>query len=122
MNEPIYIDRPPRIQPELPFEEIPIPGPPDKDEEGYARLIQVGLPLITIIGYVLVSAMGTGRSPWLMVPMALSVFASVGFSIYSYRKEKQRQAEIEQAYDDRLVELNKEMHNHHDQQRRFYGY
>jgi DNA segregation ATPase FtsK/SpoIIIE-like protein len=122
MNEPIYIDRPPRIQPELPFEEIPIPGPPDKDEEGNARLIQVGLPLITIIGYVLVSAMGSGRSPWLMVPMALSVFASVGFSIYSFRKEKQRQAEIEQAYEERLVELNKEMHNYHDQQRRFYRY
>ena len=44
------IDRPPRIQPELPFDEIEIPGPPEKDEAGWARLIQVGLPLLTIIG------------------------------------------------------------------------
>ena len=38
------------------------------------------------------------------------------------RKEKQRLAEIEKAYSDRLVELNKEMNEYHDQQRRFYRY
>ena len=123
MNEPIYIDRPPRIQPELPFDEIEIPTPPDKDENGNARLIQVGLPLLTIIGYILLGAMGgSGRNPLFMLPMALSVVASVGFSIYSFRKEKQRQAEIEKAYSERLVELTKEMSIYHDMQRRFYRY
>lgn len=123
MNKPVYIDRPPRIQPELPFDEIEIPAPPEKEEQGYAQLIQVSLPLLTIIGYVLVSTMGgNGRSPWLLIPMALSVVASTAFSIYSYRKDKQRRAEIEKAYADRLVELNKEMHNYHDMQRRFYTY
>jgi DNA segregation ATPase FtsK/SpoIIIE, S-DNA-T family len=117
------IDRPPRIQPELPSDEIEIPEPPDKQETGYSRLIQVSLPLITIIGYILVSTLGRGgRSIWLLIPMGLSVVASVSYSLYSYFKEKRRRAEIERAYDDRLVELNKEMHTHHDMQRRFYQY
>ncbi|MCB0223966.1 MAG: hypothetical protein KDI02_09775, partial [Anaerolineae bacterium] len=99
MNGPIYIDRPPRIQPELPFDQIEIPGPPDKNEQGNARLIQVGLPLLTILGYVLISSIGgAGRSPMLLIPMALSVVASTAFSIYSYRKEKQKQIEIERGY------------------------
>ncbi len=123
MNEPIYIDRPPRIQPELPFDEIEVPGPPEKDEEGYARLIQVGLPMLTIIGYILVGMLsGSGRNPAFILPMALSVLASVAFSIYSYRKEKQKQAEVEKGYEERLTELYKEMHNYHDMQRRFYRY
>ncbi|NJN66782.1 MAG: hypothetical protein HC884_08730 [Chloroflexaceae bacterium] len=119
----IIIDRPPRIQPELPSDEREIPSPPDKQEEGYARLIQVALPLITIIGYILVSTMYRGgRSIWLLIPMGLSVVASVGYSLYSYFKEKRRRAEIERGYADRLVELNKEMHVSHDMQRRFYQY
>ena len=69
MSEPIYIDRPPRIQPELPFDEIEIPNPPDKEETGYSRLIQVSLPLLTIIGYVLVGTLGeAGEIPYLSFP------------------------------------------------------
>jgi S-DNA-T family DNA segregation ATPase FtsK/SpoIIIE len=123
MSEPIYIDRPPRIQPELPFDLIEIPSPPDKPEAGYTQLIQVGLPLITIIGYVMVATVGGGgRSPMLLIPMALSVVASVGFSIYTFRQEQQKLAEMALAYTERLVELNKEMHNYQDMQRRFYRY
>ncbi len=122
-KQPIDIDRPPRIQPELPVEEKEIPAPPDKDEGGFGRLIQMALPLLMIIGYVLVGTLGGGgRNPWFLLPMALSVVASVIFSIYSYRQEKQKRLEIEKAYDDRLVELNKEMHEYHDRQRRFYRY
>jgi hypothetical protein len=54
--------------------------------------------------------------------MALSVVAAGAFSVYSLRKEKQRQIEMEKAYADRLTELSKEMHVYHDMQRRFYGY
>jgi len=122
MSEPLYIDRPPRIQPELPFDEIEIPGPPDKDKAGFERLIQVGLPLLTIIGYVVISSMGGGRSPLLLIPMALSVVASVSFSIYSFIRERQRQAAIERAYSARLTEMTKEMNGYHEQQRRFYHY
>ena len=64
MSKPIFIDRPPRIQPELPFDEIEIPSPPEKEEGGYSQLIQVSLPLLTIIGYVLIATLGgSGRNP-----------------------------------------------------------
>ncbi len=123
MNEPIYIDRPPRIQPELPFDEIEIPAPPEKQEDGNARLVQVALPLMTIVGYILVGSLGgVGRNPLFILPMALSVLASVAYSFYSFRKEKQKLAEMAQAYSDRLVEMTKEMNISHDMQRRFYRY
>jgi S-DNA-T family DNA segregation ATPase FtsK/SpoIIIE len=123
MNQPIYIDRPPRIQPELPFDEIEIPAPPEKQDQGNARLVQVSLPMITIIGYILVGTLGgVSRNPMFLIPMALSVMASVAYSIYSFRKEKLKQAELEQAYADRLIEMTKEMNISHDVQRRFYRY
>jgi DNA segregation ATPase FtsK/SpoIIIE-like protein len=123
MHGPTYIDRPPRIQPEVPFAELEIPKPPEKKEDGIARLLQIGLPMVSIIGFVLVASLGgAGRSPLLLVPMTLSVVASTAYALYSFRKEKQRLAEIRKAYADRLVELNKEMHKYHDLQRRAFHY
>ena len=119
----IYIDRPPRIQPELPFDEIEIPKPPAQDAGGLQRLIQMALPMLTIIGYVAVMALArAGRSPWLMIPMALSVVASTGFAIYSYFSDKKHQEQLKRDYLERLVELNKDMEESHDMQRRFYHY
>ncbi|MBK8796200.1 MAG: hypothetical protein IPM07_07390 [Anaerolineales bacterium] len=118
---PTPIDRPPRIQPELPFGEIDIPKPPDKRTDGWMRVLQVALPTITILGYILMSAFGgMGRNPWFMIPMALSVVASVIFSLYTYQREKQEQARQARKYTARLVELNKAMLASHEQQRRFY--
>lgn len=117
------IDRPPRIQPELPAAEIDIPSPPDQQPDRRAQLIQIGLPLITIIGYVLISSMGgVGRSPLLMVPMALSVLASAGFAFYNHRRERQLQAARAKAYVARLTDMHRDMQVAHDQQRRFYTY
>ncbi len=118
----LYIDRPPRVQPELPFEEIPIPRPPSKKDEGWLRLIQIGIPLLTVIGYVLISVISPRGGVLMIIPMALSIVASIGFSIYSFRIERQKEREIAQEYKSRLVELNKQMHNWHDLQRRFYLY
>ncbi|MEZ4726298.1 MAG: FtsK/SpoIIIE domain-containing protein [Caldilineaceae bacterium] len=122
MKQPVYIDRPPRIQPELPFGEHEIPRPPAPDESLYMQLVQMALPLLTIIGFVFVATMGGGQSGWLVIPMALSVVASTGVALYTYRKDKQKRAFQARAYHERLVELNKEMNNYHDQQRRFYRY
>src|SRR5688572_19376560 len=83
-----YIDRPPRIQPELPTEEREIPAPPDTEEKGGRFPVQALLPLVTIIGYVLISATGQGRNLMLMIPMGLSVVASTVFAVVSYNKEK----------------------------------
>jgi len=123
MPEPQYVDRPPRIQPDLPFDTIKIPKPPEKPPDGQTRLIQIGLPLITIVGYIMVSSFGgPSRSLGMLLPMALAVVASTAFSVYTYRNEKRQRREIEQAYADRLVELTREMEQLHEQQRRFYAY
>jgi len=123
MTQPIPIDRPPRIQPELPFGEIDIPKPPEKRTDGWMRILQVALPAITIFGYILMSAFGgMGRNPWFMLPMALSVVASIFFSLYTFQREKKEQARQARIYAARLVELNKEMLAAHEQQRRFYAH
>src|SRR5262245_26219287 len=106
MSEQSYIDRPPRIQPELPFGEVSIPKPPELEQNTWMRLLQVALPAVTVIGFILVSTIGGGRSPLMIVPMALAVFASIAFSIYTYRIERQQRIEAERAYSNRLVELN----------------
>lgn len=122
MTSIIDLDRPPRIQPQLPFGEREIPAPPDLQTDRTMRLIQVALPLATIIGYVLLSALGGGSNPWLLIPMALSVVASIAFSIYTYRKEQLERAAAEKAYADRLSKLYQEMHASHDEVRHFYQY
>lgn len=121
-SAPKHIDRPPRLQPEIPFGEVPIPKPPEPAPEDRARLIQIGLPLITIVGYVLVASFGGGRNLGMLIPMALSVVASITFSVYSFLKERGQRAAALQAYQERLVELSREMKQAHDQQRRFYSY
>jgi hypothetical protein len=80
---PEFASRPPRIQPELPFGEIPIPNPPATETGGGQQLIQIALPLVTIVGYVFVSAMGQGRSLLLLIPMGLSVIASAVVGLLS---------------------------------------
>ena len=44
-DQTIYIDRPPRIQPEIPFKEIDIPQPPDREADRWMQLLQLALPL-----------------------------------------------------------------------------
>lgn len=115
------IDRPPRIQPELPSGEFEIPNLPEQRDPGRARLLQIGLPLLTIVGYVLVAAIsGSNRNPLLLLPMGLSVIASVVVSSYSYRQERKQRLAEEKAYANRLVELTREMSASHDLLRRFY--
>ncbi len=121
MDTPFTIDRPPRIQPELPVDEIEIPAPPEQETNGWMRILQVGLPLITIVGYLIIAAVGGGgRRPIYMIPMAMAMIASVIFSIYTYRREQQELAEMRRRYDAHLIKLSKEMRAHHDAQRRFY--
>ena len=65
------INRPPRIQPDLPQEEVEIPPPPVEDQQGQP-LIQTFLPLITIIGYVIVLA------GWLLIDTGLKALLNEG--------------------------------------------
>jgi S-DNA-T family DNA segregation ATPase FtsK/SpoIIIE len=117
-----YIDRPPRIQPELPQGEYNIPNPPQDEENTSQPLLQAGMPMITILGYVLVSMLGKGRSLLLIIPMGIAVVASTLVSLYTMRRSKQLREDKEKAYKQRLSELRKEMERQHDMQRQFYNY
>lgn len=124
MSEPRYIDRPPRIQPELPHKKIEIPAPPQRPDNTGLILMQVALPIVTIIGFVLVAAMGgRGQGVALFVlPMFFAVVATAAFSWYMYKRQEKNMARQEAAYRERLLELRQEMVNQHEIQRRFYHF
>jgi hypothetical protein len=116
------IDRPPRIQPELPTGETELPNPPE-DEKGAQQVIQqLLLPLITLVGYVVMAASGQGRNPLLMIPMGMTFVASSVFALYSHNKQKREQEKRKQAYAKRLTDLRRDMAQAHDMQRTFYLY
>lgn len=117
---PEFTNRPPRIQPELPYGEVAIPSPPGSETSSRQQLIQVALPMITIIGYVIVSASGQGRSLLLLIPMGMSVVASTTVALIAFARAAREEAEKKRAYIQRLGELRKEMVAAHDIQRRFY--
>lgn len=119
----LLIDRPPRIQPRLPVETIEIPAPPQPGPSALAQLLQMGLPIVTMLAFVFMMVFSGGRSsPWMVLPMILMVLSSGGIAVYSYVKERRDRAAAEAAYRERLVEMNRDMRNYHDQQRRFYVY
>jgi len=115
------INRPPRIQPDLPQEEVEIPPPPVEDRQGQP-LIQTFLPLITIIGYVIVSTTGQRSNLLMILPMALSVIASSGLAVWMYFRDARVMKEKRDSYKQRITQLRKEMEASHDMQRNFYLY
>lgn len=121
MPDPRYIDRPPRIQPELPKGVVDIPNPP-KEDENQQPLWQAAVPIVTILGYVLVSASGQGSNIAFMIPMALAVFISTGLTLYNTINGWQVKRLKREAYTRRLVEMRREMAASHNRQRTFYEY
>lgn len=116
-----YADRPPRIQPELPQATIQIPTPPEESQRGFS-IRQALLPLITILGYVLVSFAGQGRNLLFIVPMALSVIISTLFMFITYREERRRVLLKRKEYDLLLAEMRRDMVAMHDRQRNYYDF
>jgi DNA segregation ATPase FtsK/SpoIIIE, S-DNA-T family len=104
----------------MPQGEIQLPPAPKKQDKGSMALRQSLLPIITIIGYVLVSVFGQGRNLLMIVPMGLSVVISCVFAFQQYRSELKKQEEEEKDYALLLAEMRKEMINSHDMQRAFY--
>ena len=117
-----YIDRPPRLQPELPTGEYNIPAPPQFQENGNQVLIQASLPLVTIIGYIAIATFGQSRNMLMMIPMVLSVVASTMLAIYTNQSVSKKRKAIEAAYKQRISELHKEMQSYHEMQRIYYNY
>jgi DNA segregation ATPase FtsK/SpoIIIE, S-DNA-T family len=122
MAEKRYIDRPPRIEPELPAGINVIPNPPDLEDGAGALLQQAFLPMVMIFGYVLASLFGQGRNMLMMIPMMLSVVATITLAIYTNSKERKLREAAEDAYKRRISELRRKMESEHEQQRIYYFY
>ena len=120
MAEKIYIDRPPRIEPELPSGIREIPSPPDLDINPNAIMAQAFLPMIMIFGYVIVSMFGQARSMFMMIPMMLSVVASVALALYTNREDKKRLENLRETYQRRISEMRRQMESEHEQQKIYY--
>ena len=121
--ERAYIERPPRIQPELPRRDVDIPTPPAIDRSGVGELIQMALPLLTVVGFVMVAVLGSsGASPLMVVPMSLTVLAATGYSFYSFRRERRQREAEHAAYVEQLTAMRRDMVAAHRAQRQFYRY
>ena len=120
MSQNYTVERPPRQQPELPQGEVEVPPAPEEKENPAQPLIQLALPLITVIGYVITAAMGQGRKPVVLIPMGLSVIVSMAMALYLRQRQDRLKREKHEAYAQRLVELRKELSASHEVQRRHY--
>ncbi len=121
-NQPNYVERPPRIQPELPIDEIKIPSPPNKNAIHQQSIIEMLLPMATIGAYLLLAISGRGRSIWLMLPMSLAMLGSVFVSMRRANQARDEAERKRKAYAQRLVKLRSDLKNHHRLQRDFYHY
>jgi len=125
MPDKIFIDRPPRIEPQIPSGQFTIPNPPDTKENAGQLLQQAMLPMIMIVGYILASAIGGSRGGsnlTMMLPMGLSVLATVALALYSRAKDRKMREEAEAAYKRRISELRRKMESEHEEQRIYYFY
>jgi type VII secretion protein EccCb len=117
-----YIDRPPRVEPQIPSGVFNIPNPPDSEQNFGQLLQQAFLPMIMILGYILASVFGQSRNMLMMIPMMLSVIATVALAIYTNVQERKQREAAEAAYKRRISELRRKMESEHEQQRIYYFY
>ncbi len=120
MSKKTTINRPPRIEPELPSGTFEIPAPPDSRESGNQIIAQAALPILVILGSILAMSSGGGRSLVLVIPMGLSMVASVGLGIYSFFQERKKRSAQETNYRQSIGELRRKMESEHEQQRIYY--
>jgi S-DNA-T family DNA segregation ATPase FtsK/SpoIIIE len=112
-----FVDRPPRVQPELPVEEVEIPQPPEEERGIGQDLPNMLLPLISILGFAFVS--GSGNLLFI-VPMGLTMVVTVIVALYRARKDRVELKEKKRAYAELLAGMRQEMTRAHNAQRIFY--
>jgi DNA segregation ATPase FtsK/SpoIIIE-like protein len=112
-----YIDRPPRIQPELPIDEIELPPAPDESRRSGQDIATMFLPVVSILGFALVSG---SRNPIFMIPMGLTMLLAVVFALFRTRRESRELKKRKRAYAALLAEKRQEMNRAHNAQRIFY--
>ena len=112
-----YIDRPPRIQPELPVKEVEIPNPPEQNKTPGQGLMTSILPLITMVGFIFAS--GTGQI-FFILPMGIAMVLSIAAAIYGQWKEREELKKKQKKYRELLAEMRQDMTREHNTQRIFY--
>jgi DNA segregation ATPase FtsK/SpoIIIE-like protein len=121
MAEKIFIDYPPRIEPQLPSGIYEIPKPPDTKRDFNKILQQALLPMTMIVGYILVSMLNKGSNNLaMMIPMLLSVIATISLAIYTNSRDQKQRDDAAAAYVRRLGELRRKMESEHEEQRIYY--
>ena len=101
-----YIDRPPRVQPELPIAKIALPQPPDEAGRSGQDLVSLIIPLLSMLGFVFVS--GSGNALFI-IPMGLTMILSVGLALGTAQREKKEFEAKKRAYAEMLAEKRQEM-------------
>ncbi len=113
-----YIDRVPRIQPELPVDQIQIPQPPGLQSGVGQDLASLLIPLITVLGFVFMSG-GSGNILFVL-PMAIAMLLSVGMSIFRGTGGGKELEQKRKEYAESLTQMRQEMARSHNAQRLFY--
>jgi DNA segregation ATPase FtsK/SpoIIIE-like protein len=121
MQQPTTLNRPPRIQPRLPVQEVEIPAPPE-DQSASTSMLELLLPLVTIIGYVIIAISGQGRSIALIVPMGAAMLGSIYVGWRRTQAERQKREAREAAYLQTLVEMRQRLQLDQQAQRDYYHY
>jgi len=112
-----YIDRPPRIQPELPIAEVEIPQPPELRQNIAQNTTGVIVSVVSMIGFLLASG---SNNLALMLPMGFVMIISVAATLLGGGNEKREYEKKKKAYLETLAALRQEMTRHHNAQRAFY--
>jgi DNA segregation ATPase FtsK/SpoIIIE, S-DNA-T family len=120
MSDKIIIDYPPRIEPQLPSGNFTIPNPPDTQTDFKQILQQAILPIVMIMGYIISTAFSKNKNLLMMIPMLLSVIATISLSVYTNTKDRKQKEEAGDAYKRRISELRRKMESEQEQQRIYY--
>ncbi len=115
----VYIDRPPRIQPELPQQEIPIPAAPDDGAAQPLDIVSLLLPMISMVGFAVFSATGNLAGA---IPMGFMLVSSVGLAVYQQWKARKEAGVKLKQYLETLKQLRRDMSQSHNTQRIFFNH
>ncbi len=116
-----YINRPPRIQPELPGGEVKTPTPPQAT--GQARSwLGLLMPIFMSLAYTLMFLSRGAAALGYMLPMMLVMLAASGIGYINWREGRQAEAQKQENYRATLNHLRDRLVKAHDTQRHFYEY
>jgi DNA segregation ATPase FtsK/SpoIIIE-like protein len=117
-----YIDRPPRIQPELPIDERVIPSPPNVADKSGGDMISQLLPMLSVLSMVGFGAFAGGGNIAGSALMGGVMLLSVSGSLYQVWMARQNAGKASKRYLETLKQLRKDMADSHNTQRIFYAH